>query len=325
MTDANAGGEGDHYSALNKSAYDSAMFYAEGPYRQWQQDHAIAALQLGREASAAAEGDKTGWGKGSELCDLGGGNGMFAAEMARSVGMAPGSVTVVEPSAEMLAGVKDLPPADAAMIGDSICSGLEEWAALGHLTTQEYEDEEEEQAAPPRFARAMLKEVVHHMSTSPAERIAAWKDLRERRMTDDGVLLIIARPQTDIDYPMFDAARKVWASRQPAEQDLAAELKEAGFPYATCTRQDYDCSISLGEWIGLVRQRFWSTFSAFDDAELEAGCAEIRAGRADDVQLHFQDRLVFIVASNSEAATSEGGGSSSGDGQVAAAAAEAKA
>ena len=37
------------------------------------------------------------------------------------------------------------------------------------------------------------------------------------------------RPQRDVDYPLWAAARDVWAANQPAEGTIAAELKSAGF------------------------------------------------------------------------------------------------
>jgi len=46
-----------------------------------------------------------------------------------------------------------------------------------------------------------------------------------------------------------------------------------------------------------VRGRFWSTFDAFTDAELEAGCADIAAEHSGGGGvLEFEDRLLFITA-----------------------------
>jgi hypothetical protein len=44
-----------------------------------------------------------------------------------------------------------------------------------------------------------------------------------------------------------------------------------------------------------VRSRFWSTFSAFDDASLEAGIAEVEAAHAHTDVVTFNDRLLILI------------------------------
>jgi hypothetical protein len=59
----------------------------------------------------------------------------------------------------------------------------------------------------------------------------------------------------------------------------------------------YPCAVDLKSWLGMVRNRFWSTFSNFTDEELEAGCATIaEEARVEDGRVHFEERLVFISA-----------------------------
>jgi hypothetical protein len=62
----------------------------------------------------------------------------------------------------------------------------------------------------------------------------------------------------------------------------------------------YPCSIPLERWLGMIKQRFWSTFSSFSDEELELACkliAETETHRLDKQgRIHFEDRLVFLSA-----------------------------
>jgi hypothetical protein len=76
------------------------------------------------------------------------------------------------------------------------------------------------------------------------------------------------------------------------------ELEQAGFSNVSCTVESYPCSIALNRWQEMIRNRFWSTFSAFSDTELEAACQSIAEQHVVDDQgrLSFQDRLLFITA-----------------------------
>ncbi|KAJ8603857.1 hypothetical protein CTAYLR_000315 [Chrysophaeum taylorii] len=241
-----------HYAAV-ATRYSSAMFYAEGPFKQWQVGCLIRALELAR---------------GHRLADVGGGSGVFAAAMARAVGGV--SVTLVEPSAAMIeSGGKE------ASISRKVCADGAAWAAT----------------AEDRHDRILLKEVVHHMS----DRSACFRAMRTRKLTADGVLVVATRPRSAIDYPFFDAARRVWADNQPDEASLARELKDAGFCSVTTSIEAFPCEIRKQAWIEMVRSRFWSTFSHFTDAELERGIAEIDAAYPDE-RLAFEERLVVVVA-----------------------------
>ena len=215
-----------HYSTMDKKVYTNACLYAEGPFKQWQIDSALAVLGLDSRGS---------------LADLGGGNGAFSASMARQAKCLPGSVALVDPSVEMLAGARVLPKGDMEMIGSCTAQDIATWAS-GYDALRGIGD-----VAPiiPRFDFALAKECVHHMGNSAA-RQAAWTDLRRLRLTGEGKLLIMTRPRNDIDYPFFEAAQKVWIENQPDESALVQELHDAGFTTAV-TRPTFECRVKLGE------------------------------------------------------------------------------
>jgi hypothetical protein len=114
-------------------------------------------------------------------------------------------------------------------------------------------------------------------------------------------LLIITRPQHEIDYPLWDAARNVWAENQPSSQRLAQELREAGFSNVEHTIHVYPCILaSLQKWQDMIRNRCWSTFSHFTNDELERACQELAVTEQHRIdaqgRLHFEDRLMFLSA-----------------------------
>ena len=260
-----------HYGNV-REVYDSAPFYAPGPYEEWLASACIERLKL--TAS-------------HKLADVGGGSGSFAAKLKQEVGAR--WLTVVEPSADMLAGAATNPLVDAAE-----CKDANAWAK---------DAPSRKSGVPETYNCVLLKEVVHHFSTS--ERQSIFSLICSHRLdASDGRLLIVTRPQHNIDYPLWPAARDVWARNQPSETKLMDELRAAGFDKVECHLHAYPHAVKIEEWCRIVSGRFWSTFSHFTDEELLEGCAKIRAdaqepARQDAETLHFEDRLLLIVAATS--------------------------
>jgi hypothetical protein len=152
------------------------------------------------------------------------------------------------------------------------------------------------------YHQVLFKEVVHHLDAK--DRAAIFQGIHRDTSTadpfSDPSILIITRPQVDIDYPLWKEARKVWAENQPSLQEFQSELKGAGFTRVSATIKAYPCEIELEKWLQMVKGRFWSTFSNFTDYELEQACQNLRfdeAKRIDDQGvIHFEDRLLFISA-----------------------------
>jgi hypothetical protein len=53
--------------------------------------------------------------------------------------------------------------------------------------------------------------------------------------------------------------------------------------------------ISKDQWLAMVADRYMSLLARFDDAELQAGIAEIDA-RHPGPMMEFEDRFAFILA-----------------------------
>jgi hypothetical protein len=165
------------------------------------------------------------------------------------------------------------------------------------------------------YDQVLLKEVVHHLN--PTDRVSIFKALYNgfHPVQDEDValprVLIITRPQYDIDYPMWPEARTVWAKNQPSLEDLVGDLQAAGFRSVDSSVEAYSCQVEMETWLKMVRSRFWSTFSHFSDDELESGCQWIQTHvgslsthvnangemtTKQDKQIEFEDRLLFIRA-----------------------------
>jgi hypothetical protein len=142
--------------------------------------------------------------------------------------------------------------------------------------------------------------VIHHVPLAEAR--SMWANVLQCRLKPGGQVLVITRPQQGTDYPFFDGARAAWAAAVPPDACLLGDLAAAGFENVTTDVKAFPCALPASKWLQMVRGRFWSTFDAFSDAELDAGLAEIRAAyvppgaRDDDHVLAFEDRLRFVTA-----------------------------
>ena len=151
-----------------------------------------------------------------------------------------------------------------------------------------------------RYDVALLKEMVHHLSNDAL--LETLKGLHAQ-ISPGGRLLIVTRPH-EPGYPFFKAAQDVWRKQQPSGDTYAEMLRTAGFDSVTVSTHAYPCSVPAGRWFDMVRTRFWSTFHAMTDADIEAGLDElVRAYQLPSKSdasglarsyLSFDDRLVFV-------------------------------
>lgn len=201
------------------------------------------------------------------FADVGGGDGMFGMALAGALGDDV-EVTLVEPSAAMVASnTREKPSLTLNVDGAS-------WAASSD---------------DGRYDRVLMKEVVHHLEDRPR----LFRAIRENKLKEGGAIVIATRPKFDIDYPFFEAAKRVWQRNQP--DTFEAELREAGFTRVTHQVDAYPLEVSLSVWIDMIRGRFWSTFDEFDDDEIERGIQELHTTY--DSPLRFEERLLTFVAS----------------------------
>lgn len=146
----------------------------------------------------------------------------------------------------------------------------------------------------PHFIRGSLdaiaiKEAIHHVAAADRRWvIAGLADL----LAVDGRLLIVMLP-LKITYPLFSAAMQRFEELQPDPEDIAGHLRDAGLAVSLRYR-DYPLEIPKDRYLAMVRNRYMSLLSMFDDDEIRAGAAEIDARHPEPV-LSFPDRFAFVL------------------------------
>jgi hypothetical protein len=256
-----------HYEAHSAESYEQAYFYEPGAYMQHLVNLVSNKLRLESDTPRT-------------ILDVGGGTGNFAQALIDQ-NPSTKSVVVVDPFLE----------STSQTTSDKISFVK----APAEVFLEDPKDNDEWRRGA---SQVLLKEVVHHLH--PKDRVQIFKGLYDAIDPMDEAtpsLLIITRPQVEIDYPLWDAARKVWRENQPSAQEFQDELGQAGFVDVQETLKVFPSQIGLKRWQAMVKQRFWSTFSNFSDDELEEGCQQIAKERpAKDGVIHFEDRLIFITA-----------------------------
>lgn len=265
-----------HYEAHSTDSYESAYFYEPGTYTEHLKRLVQGSLRLDQPLADNKR----------RLLDIGGGTGNFTRMIVQDAPTV--SAVVVDPFLEMK---------DEAMLSSK------EQVGFVKAPAEDFMQKPTEGSAWWRqdYHQVLLKEVVHHFQE--ADRVPIFKGLWDGlvRLDDDNPsLLIVTRPQLDIDYPLWDEAREVWAKNQPSLKQFVDELQQAGFTDVKHTVEPYPCTILLERWQSMVKGRFWSTFSNFTDAELDEACERIAKDETEridaDGNLHFEDRLLFITA-----------------------------
>lgn len=197
--------------------------------------------------------------------DIGCGTGLYARRLAPHAA----SVVCAEPSAAMLAQL----PADERLI--PVAASAEELAA--------------KRVALPHagYDAMLLKEVLHHVRNR-GEVIAGLS----RLLRPGGRMLVVMLP-TQISYPLFAAALDLFAEHQPDPADIADQMASAGLR-TELTSESFPMAFPTERYLQMVRNRYMSLLSCFDDAQLEAGVAEIRRAHPDK-WVDFHDTFAFVL------------------------------
>jgi hypothetical protein len=264
-----------HYQAHTADSYENAFFYQKGPYMEYLCNLVVKNLSLKERVDV----------KYRTLIDIGGGTGNFTKLL-----------------------LNESPDVHAVVVDPFLVESQASEDRLEFVkeSAEVFKDPPEEGSWRKNgYDQVLLKEVVHHFKDS--DRVAIFRGMLEN-LNDNTLpsgqklpsLLIVTRPQTEIDYPLWKEAREVWAKNQPAVSTFVNELHEAGFSDVNYKLEPYPCTIALDRWQSMVKRRFWSTFSNFSDAELESACERIAVSEKNRIDgegnIHFEDRLLFIVA-----------------------------
>jgi SAM-dependent methyltransferase len=200
-----------------------------------------------------------------QVVDLGCGTGLYC----RGLGEVAARVICVDPSADMLAQLPD------KGIYVPVRARAEDLAASRVTLPVKKVD------------RLLIKEAVHHFyDTAPTLAGLA------RLLAEDGRLLIVMLP-TRIEYPLFRAAIELFESLQPDPEAIAGYLRDAGLE-TLVSYESFPLSFPKHVYLEMVRNRYMSLLSEFDDHELSAGVDEIRTTHRSEI-LSFNDRFAFVL------------------------------
>ncbi|MET9964717.1 class I SAM-dependent methyltransferase [Streptomyces sp. NPDC006356] len=234
--------------------YDDHWVY--GPdYVPWMSGRIAEALRLGPM---------------DRIADIGSGTGLFAREVAQQV-QPRHPILCVDPSAAML-----------GQLGSPAPVGLTPVVASA-------EDIAERRMRLPyeQFDAMWLKESVHHVP-DPAYTLCGLTD----RLAPGGRLLVVMLPAT-IQYPLFEAALARFEELQPDPAVIEGHLRAAGLE-AGLSYVEHELRIDRDKYFGMVRARYMSLLSTFNDSEIEKGIEEMRVAHPEPV-LVFPDRFAFAL------------------------------
>lgn len=203
---------------------------------------------------------------GSEVvADIGCGTGLYSRELAAHAS----TVICVDVSAAMLAQL----PSSKKLI--PVTAGVEDVAvARVRLPYQSLD-------------AILLKEVLHHVADQ-ATVIAGLASLLR-----PGGRILVAMLPTTISYPLFAAALDLFTRQQPDPAEIVSHMGDAGLR-AELTYEGFELVFPVDHYLQMVRNRYMSLLSHFDDAQLAAGVEEI-SRRHPGPEIKFQDRFAFIL------------------------------
>lgn len=280
-----------HYENHSADTYDSAYFYEVGAYTKHLRDLCRSRLQFGVPwTSSALDARNPTKHPSSEriLLDIGGGTGTFTRMLIQDTDC---RAVVVDPFLEHKSEGDERN--DQVMFVRAQAEAFIEDPNNSFDVTNDWRR---------NFHQILLKEVAHHFADQ--DRVRMFRGMYSGLIPTTSVspsLLLITRPQRDIDYPLWDEAKAVWALNQPSVEQFVSELEAAGFVNVSYTVEKYPCSIHLERWQSMILARFWSTFANFTDEQLVEACLSIAKNEKHritaDGNLHFEDRLIFITAS----------------------------
>ncbi|MDJ0795606.1 MAG: methyltransferase [Calothrix sp. MO_167.B12] len=139
------------------------------------------------------------------------------------------------------------------------------------------------------YNQVFMKEVIHHIE----EQELLFSRLFQRLPIGGNFLLILLPPT--IDYPLFSKALQRYERGQPHYEKLAKLLEKVGF-HVSVNFVEYLQVIPKSKYFHMVKNRYMSLLSFFDDQQLAEGLAEMEQKYAQQSILEFPDRFVFITA-----------------------------
>jgi len=131
------------------------------------------------------------------------------------------------------------------------------------------------------FTAVLMKDVIHH-SYDIAQALAQVLQV----VAPGGTVLVVMTPRL-ISYPLFSAARELYALRQPDPASIAASIISFGARVSRSAGR-YDISLPASRYADMIRNRFLSVLSRFSNQEIEHGISELGINSWEHVILHME-------------------------------------
>jgi SAM-dependent methyltransferase len=203
---------------------------------------------------------------GDVVADIGCGTGLYSRKLAAVAGQ----VICVDPSQAML----DQVPHHTSLIRVLASSQA---ISSGHVALP---------IAP--LDVVVVKQSLHHIPSR--ERAQTLRGLAGL-LRPGGRIIVVMLPAR-IGYPLFQAALERFERDHPDPEHVTAMLADAELETRT-VYEEYEIQIPKERYLPMVRDRYMSLLSTFDDDELELGIAEIDNQYRAEL-LEFTDRFAFI-------------------------------
>lgn len=204
--------------------------------------------------------------KADRVVDLGCGTGIFTSALYTKSGLA-NNILGIDPSEEMLRCASSLPG----------------------ITTRHTDGLSFAKEPAVRYDKIFMKGVVHHI---PLASLPSLYQGIHQQLQPNGILLVVTRP-VQIDLPFFQAALELWVELESPVVNGISLIEEFGFS-VSCYTYHRQVQVPKHQWFEMIQNRFWSTFSFFDDTELKKGIEELEAKYAHTDILSFEDSLIFV-------------------------------
>ena len=140
------------------------------------------------------------------------------------------------------------------------------------------------------YEKCLLKEIIHHFSQNEIYQV--YQGIYNQ-LTEDGTVLTITRNQ-ETEYPFFTEAVEKWREIQPPIKLFIEAQKICGFE-VTLKEVNFKIHISKKDWVDMLKNRFWSHLSEFDDDCLNKGITEIEERYKGYETISFNDCLIFLI------------------------------
>ncbi len=130
------------------------------------------------------------------------------------------------------------------------------------------------------YDKIYMKEFIHHIPQH--DRIELFKGIY-RQLRKGGAILILVEPKV-LTYPLFKDALRQFELAQPSHTDIIKDLTSTGFKICY-DLIEHPITVPKDKYIEMVKNRYMSVLSNFNDTEISTGINFIKT--------HYNDQIIY--------------------------------